>query len=1129
MPQLIDLGRIRLQFLGDYSASTSYKVNDVVRYGGNLYVYKNATNAAAIIPTTTTHWALMLEGFNFRGAWGSSANYLVGDVANYGGLLYIALANSTNIQPDDDATKWEKFLEGFKFEGVYNSATSYQEGDVVRLGGSLFIAKADSLNEIPGVAENDDKWDLFAPGLNSRGEYSEANVYLLNDLVTVGGRSYRATKTAAAGDAPYDTYTNPTTPWALQTSGLRFRGNWAATAVYEIDDIVVRGANVFVATAHHTSSAAFVTDSATKWTSLTSGVRWTNTWQIGTSYFTGDLMTDGVSVYVANLDHTSVGTVGSEITAAKWAVFAGGADYLPAQSGQTNKLLSTDGTDPVWVEDINIDGIIEIGAGANEFNTAADLTDPIAVFNIDGEADSYAQLSIHNAEATSSTDLIVYSDNGDDTSGWIDMGVTGSKFEQSEFGLTRQNEGYIFYEAPEAGPAKTVSNRQLTANVVTLTTTTAHGFVVGQSITVAGVQAELNGTFTVASVPTTTTFTYAKTSGNLASAPAGGTVKQQSTGNLIIATGDQGSQNKIIIGAGGFADGQTQIEITPGVNVHVEIDTPSTSPTTGAVTVVGGVGISGDVNILGDLSVDGDISLVGLEFLAVGNGAATFAGTLTNPVAVFQKDADDFAQIAFRNIGNQGDSSTDFLAYADVGTDAAGWIDMGITSSTFNDPEFTITGNHDGYIFMEAPVGTTGDGNLVIATGGNGLQNKIIFAAGGLDASSEQMSITPDQNVHIEIATPSTSATTGALTVVGGTGILGNLNVQGNVGVVGNMNIQGEITVAGAGTTFATNNLAVSDPMIFVASPNSADVLDFAFVGESAVAITPIVATITSRTVASNVATVTTSAAHTFQAGDFVTIAGAVASINGQQLITAVTSTTFTFDVTTTNVSATATNGTATVSARAKYSGLAKDASESKWKLFKGLSTKPTTQVNFTESGTTLDSLGVDNLDASGTIAATTDVTVNGLSVIDKGDYPAKGAIVAATGANTTAALSVGSNNTFVQADSTQATGLKYTSLATDTVLGAVQVVTSSTKPATPSNGQLVYETDTFNLNRYTANGWRTLGPTFLGFSVDNNGNLTATTGSDVGQYNVSSYLDYTILPSEMTVSVNNGNLLLTA
>ena len=63
----------------------------------------------------------------------------------------------------------------------------------------------------------------------------------------------------------------------------------------------------------------------------------------------------------------------------------------------------------------------------------------------------------------------------------------------------------------------TVSNKALTSNIATLTTGTAHGFLVGQSVTVAGVDSTFNGTYTITAVPTTTSFRYAKTATDVAS------------------------------------------------------------------------------------------------------------------------------------------------------------------------------------------------------------------------------------------------------------------------------------------------------------------------------------------------------------------------------------------------------------------------------------------------------------------------------------------------------------------------------------------------------------------------------------------------------------------------------------
>lgn len=65
-----------------------------------------------------------------------------------------------------------------------------------------------------------------------------------------------------------------------------------------------------------------------------------------------------------------------------------------------------------------------------------------------------------------------------------------------------------------------VTNRVLTTNVVTLTTTSAHGLSVGDVVTVVGVHASMDGTYVVATVPTGTTFTYAKTAADVVTAAA---------------------------------------------------------------------------------------------------------------------------------------------------------------------------------------------------------------------------------------------------------------------------------------------------------------------------------------------------------------------------------------------------------------------------------------------------------------------------------------------------------------------------------------------------------------------------------------------------------------------------------
>jgi hypothetical protein len=362
-----------------------------------------------------------------------------------------------------------------------------------------------------------------------------------------------------------------------------------------------------------------------------------------------------------------------------------------------------------------------------------------------------------------------------------------------------------------------------------------------------------------------------------------------------------------------------------------------------------------------------DLSVSGTPYIGTGAAAFESAAALTDAAMVINTTggANSFGQIAFRN--STPTSSTDIIAYMDNGDDTEGWVGIGIAGSTFDDTTYGITAPGDGYIFHNTKSGNGRNGNLVIATGDAGDQNKLVFAAGGFASGDTQMSITPastgvDGNVHIETPTTSVSPTTGALTVVGGVGISGDMNIQGDV------SIQGTITFGGGGTTVETSNLAVTDPAVFVGTNNQADIVDLAFIGEYAVTTSAIVSTVSNKSLTSNVATLTTTSNHTYLAGDVVTVTGVDATFNGVfNIISVPTATTFTYAKTASNVTSSAVSptGTATVNARRKFAGIARDASDGVIKAFKDATTKPSSTINFAEAGLSYSDVRVGGLTAS--------------------------------------------------------------------------------------------------------------------------------------------------------------------
>jgi hypothetical protein len=107
-----------------------------------------------------------------------------------------------------------------------------------------------------------------------------------------------------------------------------------------------------------------------------------------------------------------------------------------------------------------------------------------------------------------------------------------SQFPTTALGFLGDTNRLLWVNA--ANLTNTVVNKELTDNVATLTTGTAHGYEVGDVVFISGVGAPFDGTPTITGakiitdVPSDTTFTYAQTASNVAStavSPAGAVIK----------------------------------------------------------------------------------------------------------------------------------------------------------------------------------------------------------------------------------------------------------------------------------------------------------------------------------------------------------------------------------------------------------------------------------------------------------------------------------------------------------------------------------------------------------------------------------------------------------------------------
>lgn len=93
----------------------------------------------------------------------------------------------------------------------------------------------------------------------------------------------------------------------------------------------------------------------------------------------------------------------------------------------------------------------------------------------------------------------------------------------------------------------TVTNKKALDNVVTLTTSVAHQLSPGDEIAISLVDTNLNGRYTVASVPSSTTFTYVKSVDDIASTAVTGGELSYKTAVLVTSTPHNLSKGKSVV------------------------------------------------------------------------------------------------------------------------------------------------------------------------------------------------------------------------------------------------------------------------------------------------------------------------------------------------------------------------------------------------------------------------------------------------------------------------------------------------------------------------------------------------------------------------------------------------------
>lgn len=394
-----DLGKFRFHFAGEWDPVATYTQNDVVRYGGNLYVYVNVTSSASVNPETTSHWGLMLKGFNFRNQFTPNTSYKLGEGVSFGGKVFVCIMDTDGTPACDppNATYWSQFVDGLQWEGEYSPTATYQKNDIVSYGGSSYIARG-TMTGVTPVKGLD--WDSFVGGISNRGVFDPAVQYIKDDLVQYGPNLYLALKNSL-GVVPTDTLS-----WGLYLQGTSFKGTWVSTKSYYMNDLVSFGANLYRSKIEQINVLPTTANSwdlivsgivykgtwglttqygdgdvvlyggslyrakgapvrgsqpinALDWDKLIGGFSYRGSWVSGVEYFPGDVVTDGVSSFVATTGFTSGLSIAAD--GSKWDYLVRGATGVPVcTSADNGKVLKVISGNPVWSSSTGFIGFVEM-------------------------------------------------------------------------------------------------------------------------------------------------------------------------------------------------------------------------------------------------------------------------------------------------------------------------------------------------------------------------------------------------------------------------------------------------------------------------------------------------------------------------------------------------------------------------------------------------------------------------------------------------------------------------------------------------------------------------------------------------------------------------------------------------
>jgi hypothetical protein len=383
-----------------WTPSTLYKINDIVRNDGNTYICNTGHTSDSSLESDFEKWTLFGAGFNWTGNWTTSYNYKINDIVKYGGLVY--LCNTAHVSAgtellglEDSLVRWDLFNESFDWKSDWDSDIRYKINDVVRYGGYTYICIEGHTSNATSLENDSGRWDEFHKGLDYKSDWSAASVrYKLNDLVKYGAGVWICIEEHVSS-ASFDTL-----KFSLFTEGIEFENIWNSGTPYQPGDIVRYGGNSYISKSVHTN---IVPTTTATWDLFTTNFSFVGDYNGATSYKVGEVVRHGGYTYAAILD--GVGQTPPNLT--YWQQLNSGLRWAGEWQNSTNYILG----DIVLYGPFSYICVLAHVSNDDDSTTLGDLTRSPAT-DIDGTFWNLLTAGLEESVLTTPGDLVYYSNAG---------------------------------------------------------------------------------------------------------------------------------------------------------------------------------------------------------------------------------------------------------------------------------------------------------------------------------------------------------------------------------------------------------------------------------------------------------------------------------------------------------------------------------------------------------------------------------------------------------------------------------------------------------------------------------------------------------------------------------------------